>query len=563
MPRLPPKFLPRPEDLAALKEKILSANHQPVAVTGTRRGVSIQGMGGIGKSVLAAAVARDEDVRQAFPDGVFWVALGQEPNVLSLQTELARELGEEKPAFSEVGGGKKFLTELLTARRCFIVLDDIWQERHLRAFDVLGDHCQMLITTRDSGLVTGIGAAEHSLNLLSPDQARVLLAGWTGCEVADLPPQADEIARECGYLPLALSMAGAMLKKTRRWDSVLQRLQRADLDKIRQQFPDYEYSDLLKMLQVSVDALEPSLQERKQHYAVFPEDARIPQTVLETFWAPHGLDDLDVEDMLDELLAKSLLRRDDQENLFLHDLQYDYITKQIDDLPALHQQWLDAYGGLCAQGWASGPQDGYFFSQLTRHLKAAGQLNELRSLLFDYNWLMAQLQASGINGLLADYDWLTEDNALRMVQSTLRLSAHVLVTKPNQLTARLWGHLRDRDQPEFETLLEQAASQHTHAWLQPQQAKLAPPDGALLRTFSDHSDWVNSVVLSGDGRYALSGSSDNTLKLWDVTTGDCLATFCGDHPFYSCALADDGVTIAAGDAAGTVHFFSVVEPDGE
>ena len=173
-------------------------------------------MGGIGKSVLAAAIARDEDVRQAFPDGVFWVALGQEPNVLSLQTELARELGEEKPAFSDMGGGKKFLTELLTARRCFIVLDDIWQERHLRAFDVLGDHCQMLITTRDSGLVTGIGAVEHSLNLLSPDQARVLLAGWTGCEVADLPPQADEIARECGYLPLALSMAGAMLKKTRR-----------------------------------------------------------------------------------------------------------------------------------------------------------------------------------------------------------------------------------------------------------------------------------------------------------------------------------------------------------
>lgn len=110
---------------------------------------------------------------------------------------------------------------------------------------------------------------------------------------------------------------------------MLQRLQRADLDKIRQQFPDYEYSDLLKMLQVSVDALEPSLQERYLDFAVFPEDARIPQTVLETFWAPHGLDDLDVEDILDELLAKSLLRRDDQENLFLHDLQYDYITKQI------------------------------------------------------------------------------------------------------------------------------------------------------------------------------------------------------------------------------------------
>ncbi|MEM9265924.1 MAG: NB-ARC domain-containing protein, partial [Cyanobacteria bacterium P01_F01_bin.13] len=205
VPRLPPKFLPRPEDLDALKEKILNSTQQPVAVTGTRRGVSIQGMGGIGKSVLAAVIARDEDVRQAFPDGVFWVSVGQEPNVLSLQTELARELGETSPEFSDVAGGKKRLTELLTAKRCFVVLDDIWQEQHLRSFDVLGSQGQMLITTRDSGLVTGIGAVEHPLNVLSSQQARSLLAGWTGCEPEDLPPQADKIARECGYLPLALS----------------------------------------------------------------------------------------------------------------------------------------------------------------------------------------------------------------------------------------------------------------------------------------------------------------------------------------------------------------------
>jgi len=29
-----------------------------------------------------------------------------------------------------------------------------------------------------------------------------------------------------------------------------------------------------------------------------------------------------------------------------------------------------------------------------------------------------------------------------------------------------------------------------------------------------HNSWVNSVTFSPDGRYALSGSSDETLKLW-------------------------------------------------
>ncbi|MEM9485001.1 MAG: NB-ARC domain-containing protein, partial [Cyanobacteria bacterium P01_F01_bin.116] len=528
MPRLPPKFLPRPEDLDALKEKILGEDQHPVVVTGSRRGVnSIQGMGGIGKSVLAAAIARDVAVRQAFPDGVYWVSLGQEPNVLSLQTELAKELGDETPDFSDMSGGKRYLTELLTPRCCFVVLDDIWQEQHLRAFDVLGDQCQMLITTRDSGLVTGIGAVEHSLNLLSSEQARVLLAGWTGCEVTELPPQANEIARECGYLPLALSMAGAMLKKSRRWDSVLQRLQRADLDKIKQQFPDYEYPDLLKMLQVSVDALEPELQERYLDFAVFPEDARIPQTVLETFWAPHGLDGLDVGDIVDDLVAKSLLRRDDQDNLFLHDLQYDYIVKQVKDLPELHQRWLDAYKEKCEHGWASCPQDGYFFGQLTRHLKEAGQLDELRQLLFDYDWLRAQLNANGVNTLLAGYDWLTDDTTLKLLQRALRLSSHVLATKPQQLNQRLWGHLRDREQSELSNLLAQGATQQQSMWLQPQQANLTAPDGPMIRTLEGHSKGIWSVALSTDSTRALSGSEDNMLKLWDLTTGETLRTLEG------------------------------------
>jgi len=576
----------------------LGANQQPVAVTGTRRGVSIQGMGGIGKSVLAAAISRDEDVRQAFPDGVFWVSLGQEPNVLSLQTELARELGEETPAFSAVTGGKKNLRELLTARCCFIVLDDIWQEQHLRAFDVLGDHCQMLITTRDSGLVTGIGAVEHSLDLLSLAQASVLLARWTGCEITELPPQADEIARECGYLPLALSMAGAMLKKNRRWDSVLQRLQRADLDKIRQQFPDYEYPDLLKMLQVSVDALESELQKRYLDFAVFPENARIPEGVLQTLWAPEGLDELDVADVLDELVAKSLLRRDEQENLFLHDLQYDYIIKQVEDLPALHQRWLDAYSAVCNEEWASGPKDGYFFGQLARHLKAAGQIDELRMLLLDYDWLETKLSVNSIYGLLTDYDLLSDEVNICLVQAALRLSIHVLVNHPEQLAERLWGHLMDKNKVELQLLLTEAAAKKRTSWLRPNRSNLIDitgqlvstfmafdwascvaitPDcqfalctfssdlklwslekGKVVRSFSSHSALVHSVAIVADGKRAISASADQTLKLWNLETGKVIHTFLGHkESVYSVAITPDNKHAISASADQTLKLWDL------
>ena len=36
-----------------------------------------------------------------------------------------------------------------------------------------------------------------------------------------------------------------------------------------------------------------------------------------------------------------------------------------------------------------------------------------------------------------------------------------------------------------------------------------------------------SVAISPDGRRVVSGSDDNTLKVWDVATGECVATLKG------------------------------------
>ncbi|MCK5522475.1 MAG: hypothetical protein KAI83_05000, partial [Thiomargarita sp.] len=51
--------------------------------------------------------------------------------------------------------------------------------------------------------------------------------------------------------------------------------------------------------------------------------------------------------------------------------------------------------------------------------------------------------------------------------------------------------------------------------------------GAEIRTFAGHTDIVYSVAFSPDGRYALSGSFDYTLKLWELNTGAEIRTFAG------------------------------------
>ncbi|MCV3215539.1 WD40 repeat domain-containing protein [Plectonema radiosum NIES-515] len=73
--------------------------------------------------------------------------------------------------------------------------------------------------------------------------------------------------------------------------------------------------------------------------------------------------------------------------------------------------------------------------------------------------------------------------------------------------------------------------------------------GTCLRTFEGHEGYVNSVCLSADNCFALSGSGDRTLKLWEVATGICLRTFEGHEGFVtSVCLSADGRFALSGSA---------------
>ncbi len=62
--------------------------------------------------------------------------------------------------------------------------------------------------------------------------------------------------------------------------------------------------------------------------------------------------------------------------------------------------------------------------------------------------------------------------------------------------------------------------------------------GKEIRTFTGHTERVNSVAFSPDSKYALSGSKDGTTRLWDISTGWDIRTLKGDG--YSVAFSPDG-----------------------
>ncbi len=552
VPDFPPHYLARPEYLERLKKALLLGDQTRVGLTGHGK-IGVQGMGGIGKTILAAAVAREPEVHRAFRDGMVWITVGQEPSLLQLQQDLAAIVGASAPdgpgfVFRTEHQGKLLLQRALNDRNLLLVLDDVWAARHAWFLDVVGPAGRLLVTTRNREVLVALGAEELQIEVLNPEQARSLLADWADQPASELPEIADRVAEACGYLPLALAMIGAMVRlEPTAWGDALERLERADLDKIRQDFPGYPYPDLLRTLEVSVKALEPKDRERYLELAVFSEDVAVPQEAVEVLWSVTGLDELDVRELFRRLEARSLVRRDEAGHLTLHDLQGDYIRRQADDLQALHGRLIDAYRERCPEGLASGPDDGYLFEWIPHHLVKAGRENDLRQILTYVRWLERKLHGRAVQALIGDFDKLSAEDPLRRVQDALRLAAHVLVRDPKQLRSQLLGRLLGEDSEVISHLLEGIKKSTDALWLRPLRRSLEPPGGPLLQILEGHAAGVNTVEVLPTGRL-ISASDDKTLRVWDISLSKSLKVLEGHTAWVlGVALMKDGRVVTASD----------------
>jgi WD40 repeat protein len=80
--------------------------------------------------------------------------------------------------------------------------------------------------------------------------------------------------------------------------------------------------------------------------------------------------------------------------------------------------------------------------------------------------------------------------------------------------------------------------------------------GECLETLHGHSKRVCSVAFSSDGKTLASGSGDETIKLWDVKTGECLKTL-RDRPYEGMNIT--GVTGLTEAEKATIKALGAVE----
>ena len=538
-------YIERPDVLRALRDSLFAEDHhQPIALT------ALYGMGGIGKTVLAKALTEDVVVQQAFPDGIVWVTAGREArrDFIEQMREVAKALGEDLSRFENAQACEHQYRSTIANKAALIVVDDVWSKADIEPLLAESPRSRFLFTTRDTSIGRFVGASEHSLDLLDQEQSRQLLAAWAGLLVTQLPVEADEVIGECGSLPLALSVVGAMLRNAvpKSWADTLDLLRKVDLSAIQEQLPDGQQS-FFKSVEVSFHALAPQMQERYRVLALLPEDMAAPLPILEILW---NVGEPEARRISRHFVDRSLAQRDGaSESIRLHDLQLDYVRAQHPDKDALAL----IHGAVRLSANVIGRDPSQFSSQLVGRLLPHQDVPTIKSLIVGLvenaraPWLQPlhpALQPSGaslIRTLEGHSGWVlgvTVSGEGRLaVSASADQSLKVWDMESGRELRTLQGHSNYVSgvgvTPDGKRAVSASWDQTLKVW--------DVESGLELHTLKGHSDYVSGVAVTPDGKRAVSASWDQTLKVWDVESGLELHTLKGHSAYVSgVSVAPDG-----------------------
>lgn len=550
---LPKDFVPRPTESKALIEALVGRGQSArVAIT-----AALRGAGGYGKTTLAHALCHDLAVRRAFPDGILWLTLGENPGDLTSKlVPLIRALSsptEPGTPFSDLDAALQRLGELLEKKKVLLVIDDVWQHAHLKPLLSERLNCARLITTRNNETLP-----RHTLRInvdaMQLNEAVALLG-------MDLPSgqkgRLGQLAIRLGEWPLLLKLVNKFLYNLVRemgldLEAALDEAESMLTNLGLTAFDDPSNPDERNRAAAATIRASLRLLRREAHYgriqvdeyhcyhqlAIFPKDVDIPLSTLGRLW--------ELEPQVVNLLClrfhqlSLLLAYDyDQQTIRLHDVVRTFLVEsQAGSLTKSHQHFLRRYR---LSRWAELPaEEPYLWHHLPYHLTEAGQRSTLELLLLDFAWLQGKLLATDIHALLLDFAWVPKHAPLQQVARTLRQAAHILATDPRQLAGQLLGRLLNDRSNELQPLLLQARQHRTDLWLRPLTASLHEP-AEIIRTLSGHQDWVRAVVVTDDGRLALSASHDKTIKIWELSSGREVRTLAGQGGWInSVAVSGDG-----------------------
>lgn len=327
-----PYFVGRAEVLAKLRTALLVGEHATI--------YSIQGMGGVGKTALAAHLAYQ--LRSYFPDGVLWARVDTS-DTMSILSTFASAYDLDVRQYGDVDSRSRIVRELLAHKQALIVLDNAQSSEQVRPLLPPTGLCAVLVTTRRHDLAITRGAMRLVLRPFDSNsgESLALFAHVLGEDrVAAERPLFIELADLLGHLPLAVDIAAGRLAYEPGWSTVefLQRVQQA------RRLIELESED--QSVRLSFNASFQHLQAEQQQFfaalGVFAGDDFSSEAAAMVADLPHEV----ARDYLRKLYALSLVQAGretaaGQLNRYqLHLLLRDYAEQQLSDKTAVQQRLI-------------------------------------------------------------------------------------------------------------------------------------------------------------------------------------------------------------------------------
>jgi WD40 repeat protein len=580
---LPVDYVTRPKEFEELAGNLLDPQQEePIAIT-----AALKGAGGYGKTTLAKALCHDERIQDAFHDGILWVTLGEEPNVMTGLTKLYAALTEKRPNFADQEDASNRLAEVLEGKDCLMVIDDVWNAAHATPFLRGGKRCARIITTRNSGVLPPSAKLRVDVDAMQQREAVALLA-------FELPEGESEalgaLAKKLGEWPFLLKLVNGTLRdRVNAMGQALldaityvnKALQKRGLTAFDDRNPVERNQAVTATLGASFEHLTVDELARYQELAIFPEDVEVPLSTISKLWgATGGFDDFDTEELCARLQQLSLLLSYDlaTQHIRLHDVVRTFLMGQIEPhLKDIHQKFLNVYG--LEQNVGRAAHDIYLCRNLAYHLLAAERVELLCKTLLTFDWLQTKLVVTDVPTLLSDFAFITGDVEVAFVKEAIQLSSPIISSDKAQFPGQMLGRLLAIESPGINSLLNSIKGLDESPGLRPLNSCLKPPGSSLLWTLPVHIVSDKALKMLPDGKSVACGTKSGGVKILDLTCGQVpktmnrseIATISTEWaeghwdsdifevPVTAMALTPDGQQVICGYEDGLIKLWDIKE----
>ncbi|KAG8387521.1 hypothetical protein BUALT_Bualt02G0029700 [Buddleja alternifolia] len=327
----------------------------------TNRVISIYGMGGLGKTTLARKIYQNKEVQRSF-EARAWVCVSQQFNAKSVLQQVLKQLvpDERKGQLANMEQNELVieLDNVMRGKRCFVVIDDIWEINHWEiikpAFPIVDVDSKILLTTRNEKIASK--GYPYRLDCLTEDQGWELLQkiallkdhsqGLKNDELRQRETIGREMVRKCGRLPLAISVIGGSLRHKQtlsEWEKVNENI---DVYLKQQEEGVGENKRVAQVLDLSYNTLPYYLKPCFLYLGCFPEDQEIDAEKLYLLWMAEGMISSEekgnretLRDVAERYLSELAFRCMAKEEKFLKVIDFeeatDHVTSPIGDIPRL------------------------------------------------------------------------------------------------------------------------------------------------------------------------------------------------------------------------------------